>query len=448
MYKNKLQELCQKKAWSLPSYDTTRDGPPHNPVFTTKVTVNSIPFTSSTPLRTLKLSQNDAAMIAFNHFSEQNPIASPFLPNLASFPQPSFPAPLNAAVSQVGHAGSGSPVCSPDVGNTLPTNSVLQPSSEPPACQTAQINSTVATVTDVPNEEDLKFMVHLYKNQLHTYAQKRGLRLPEYAPEWEGPPHAKRFRCKVTIDGQTFQSPKFYPTVKEAEHAAAEIAFKSLSPNGVQEDELVVYKNLLQELVQKEGFRLPVYSTNRSGEAHKPTFISQVEVEGAVFTGQESKSKKQAEMAAAKVAYTTLKKRKAHDGQAPESLPNCSKENVITGLQHHSNGETSVSPGLVVQSPPNIDNEEKKSHSSGNMNGFSVVSSSTECKPIPSYFDRDNVDVGTSNMATAEDDSPPLRPKKVIVYAKKTNVDIENGGALMQISDDKWAAYSYSRQDD
>ncbi|XP_058722651.1 double-stranded RNA-binding protein 4-like isoform X3 [Vicia villosa] len=402
MYKNKLQELCQKKAWSLPSYDTTRDGPPHNPVFTTKVTVNSIPFTSSTPLRTLKLSQNDAAMIAFNHFSEQNPIASPFLPNLASFPQPSFPAPLNAAVSQVGHAGSGSPVRSPGVGDILPTNRVLQPSSELPACQTAQINSTVATVADVPDEQDLKFMVHLYKNQLHTYAQKRGLRLPEYAPQWEGPPHAKRFRCKVTIDGQTFQSPKFYPTVKEAEHAAAEIAFKSLSPNGVQEDELVVYKNLLQELVQKEGFRLPVYNTNKSGEAHKPTFISQVEVEGAVFTGQESKSKKQAEMAAAKVAYTTLKKRK----------------------------------------------EEKKSHSTGNMNGFSVVSSSTECKPIPSYFDRDNVDVGTSNMATAEDDSPPLRPKKVIVYAKKTNVDIENGGALMQISDDKWAAYSYSRQDD
>lgn len=92
--------------------------------------------------------------------------------------------------------------------------------------------------------------------------------------------------------------------------------------------------------------------------------------------------------------------------------------------------------------------EEKKSLSYGNINGLSVVSPSTECKPIPSLFDRDNVDVGTSNIATAEDDSPPLRPKKVIVYSKKTNVDIENGGALMQISDDKWAAYSYSHLDD
>ena len=50
---------------------------------------------------------------------------------------------------------AGSPVLSPDVGNRLPTNRVLQPSSEP-ACQTSQINSPVATVTDAPKEQDLK----------------------------------------------------------------------------------------------------------------------------------------------------------------------------------------------------------------------------------------------------------------------------------------------------
>lgn len=72
----------------------------------------------------------------------------------------------------------------------------------------------------------------------------------------------------------------------------------------------MLYKNLLQELAQKEGFRVPVYSTERSGEAHLPKFVSQVEVEGEVFTGQEAKTKKQAEMSAAKVAYTTLKERK------------------------------------------------------------------------------------------------------------------------------------------
>jgi len=64
-------------------------------------------------------------------------------------------------------------------------------------------------------------------------------------------------------------------------------------------------------LAQQEGFRLPIYSTDKKGEAHMPIFVSQVEIEGRVFTGQEAKSKKQAEMSAAKVAYMALKE---HEG--------------------------------------------------------------------------------------------------------------------------------------
>jgi dsRNA-specific ribonuclease len=93
MYKNKLQELCHKKSWNLPEYVTTRKGPPHDSRFSTTVTVNSIPFTNPTESRTVKLSQNEAAMLAFNHFShQQNPISPPVLPNLSSFPQPAISA--------------------------------------------------------------------------------------------------------------------------------------------------------------------------------------------------------------------------------------------------------------------------------------------------------------------------------------------------------------------
>ena len=76
---------------------------------------------------------------------------------------------------------------------------------------------------------------HLHKNQLQYYAQKRNLILPVYSCEREGPPHATRFKCSVTIDGQTYQGQEFLPTLKDAEHAAAEIALISLMPNGVQE---------------------------------------------------------------------------------------------------------------------------------------------------------------------------------------------------------------------
>lgn len=81
-------------------------------------------------------------------------------------------------------------------------------------------------------------MLHLYKNQLQSYVQKNNLSLPVYSSEWEGPPHAMRFKCKVTVDGQTYESDKFYSTLKDAEHAAAEAALISLSPGRVQEASL------------------------------------------------------------------------------------------------------------------------------------------------------------------------------------------------------------------
>lgn len=65
----------------------------------------------------------------------------------------------------------------------------------------------------------------------------------------------------------------------------------------------------MQELVQKEGIPLPIYSTNIKGESHVPVFVSTVEIEGQIFIGEEAKTKKNAEINAAKVAYNTLKER-------------------------------------------------------------------------------------------------------------------------------------------
>ena len=68
------------------------------------------------------------------------------------------------------------------------------------------------------------------------------------------------------------------------------------------------YKNLLQELVQKEGFSPPVYDTNRSGEGQEAIYVSTVEIR-VVFKGH-ARTKKEAEINAAKIAYTTLNGRK------------------------------------------------------------------------------------------------------------------------------------------
>ncbi|KAJ7971923.1 Double-stranded RNA-binding protein [Quillaja saponaria] len=148
---------------------------------------------------------------------------------------------------------------------------------------------------------------HSYKIQLQKYAQKRNFSLPVYSSECVGPPNASRFKCKVTIDGKGYYSPAFFPKLKDAEHAAARVALMSLSPDKDTKGDAGVYKNLLQEYAQKEGSCLPVYTTNKSGEAHLPIFVLNVEIEGETFTGQEARTKKQAEMSAAKVAYTSLK---------------------------------------------------------------------------------------------------------------------------------------------
>ncbi|KAF7831603.1 double-stranded RNA-binding protein 1-like [Senna tora] len=137
---------------------------------------------------------------------------------------------------------------------------------------------------DTPIPADSSVMMHdfdhLYKSRLQNYAQRRNLDLP------------------------------IFTNKTEAEQAAAKVALISLSLDSFQKGDSGVYRNLLQELAQKEGFCTPTYKTIKSGTVHMPTFFSIVEVEGKEFPGKAGKSKKQAEQNAAKVAYITLKDRK------------------------------------------------------------------------------------------------------------------------------------------
>lgn len=74
----------------------------------------------------------------------------------------------------------------------------------------------------------------------------------------------------------------------------------------VLQDELRGFKSLLQELAQGEGFDAPVYRTKNSGAPHSPAFSSVVNLEGEIFHGKPAKSKKLAELEAARAAYLAL----------------------------------------------------------------------------------------------------------------------------------------------
>ncbi|OMO99406.1 Double-stranded RNA-binding protein [Corchorus olitorius] len=155
----------------------------------------------------------------------------------------------------------------------------------------------------------------MFKNQLQELAQRSCFNLPSYACIREGPDHAPRFKASVNFNGEIFESPSYCPTLRQAEHAAAEVALNKLSSKGPSRsltarvlDETGIYKNLLQETAHRAGLNLPVYTTVRSGPGHVPIFTCTVELAGMNFTGEPAKTKKQAEKNAAIAAWSALKR--------------------------------------------------------------------------------------------------------------------------------------------
>ncbi|XP_008229014.1 PREDICTED: double-stranded RNA-binding protein 1-like isoform X2 [Prunus mume] len=662
MYKSKLQELCQQRKWRLPEYNATKLGLDHNPRFSASVTINGVAFDSVQLFRSSKEAQNDAARIAFVHFSDPQPRHTNRSPSPSSFPQTSLPTssalpsttgtnltdthdtkqtlqpeiqethetsyvpvqlcgiasggnsqangstlgiedgnrlralPSTAGTNLTGthdakqtlqpkiqetHETSYVPVQFSGIasggnsqanGSTLgiedgnrlralpstvgtnltgthDTKQTLQPkiqetheTSHVPvqfsgiaSGGNSQANgstlgiedgnrlralpSTVGTnltgthdtkqtlqpkiqetheTSHVPVQfsgiasggnsqangstlgiEDgnrLRDIQHLYKNQLQTYAQKRNLLLPVYSCEREGPPHANRFKCRVTVDEHTYEGQDFLPTMKEAEHAVAKVALMSLLPNGIQEDYIGLYKNVLQELIQKEGFSMPVYSTKNSGEVHVPIFVSTVEIEGETFTGSEARSKKQAEMSAAKVAYHTLRERKsskiplvrppAQKGlETPEILSSSFHSNLATDLQQgRPNAPMIVSPSAITGEQ--TENSEGYSHhpttvssrpgalttscgfsSSDILYGRAQESNSSSLSVSRNGSSSTLPSDASTNLAMDYTLEPPAKRSmynKVSVYPYKSDMKFPEGNTVLPTSDEKWVALSHS----
>lgn len=78
----------------------------------------------------------------------------------------------------------------------------------------------------------ISFMADMYKNQLQELAQRSCFNLPSYACIREGPDHAPRFKASVNFNGEIFESPSYCTTLRQAEHAAAEVALSVLSTRG------------------------------------------------------------------------------------------------------------------------------------------------------------------------------------------------------------------------
>lgn len=78
------------------------------------------------------------------------------------------------------------------------------------------------------NELILSETDRLCKHQLQNYARKNNLDQPVFTIITEGLPNVIRYKATVVIGGTSFDSPAFFNTIKEAEHAAAKVALKEL----------------------------------------------------------------------------------------------------------------------------------------------------------------------------------------------------------------------------
>ncbi|GLT56785.1 hypothetical protein SLA2020_298020 [Shorea laevis] len=191
----------------------------------------------------------------------------------------------------------------------------------------------------------------MYKNQLQELAQRSCFNLPSYTCIREGPDHAPRFKATVNFNGETFESPHYCSTLRQAEHSAAEVALNSLSNRGPSHslaarilDETGVYKNLLQEIAQRVGAPLPQYTTFRSGLGHLPVFTGVVELAGITFTGEPAKNKKQAEKNAAMASWNSLKqlaKEAASSSSEPDNSDELEQITIARALQNYKIKEMS-----------------------------------------------------------------------------------------------------------
>ncbi|GFZ13062.1 hypothetical protein Acr_23g0014470 [Actinidia rufa] len=177
MYKTKLQEECQRNKWALPEYSCIKDGEDHNPCFRASVSVNGLSFHSPAVSKSSKHALNEAAMVAFLHFTS----------------------------------------------DTKPIDKGLEVEE---THQSTPINS---------NGSDVKTGTqYRYKMQLQNFAQSKNVDSPLYTSKEKAHHMLFNSRQRLLLTVIPLRARGYFRTLKESEHAAAKVALMSLSLDSFQ----------------------------------------------------------------------------------------------------------------------------------------------------------------------------------------------------------------------
>ncbi|KAL4278785.1 hypothetical protein GQ457_03G034310 [Hibiscus cannabinus] len=195
---------------------------------------------------------------------------------------------------------------------------------------------------------------YVFKSQLQEYAQKAGLLTPVYETIKEGPSHEPSFSSTVTVNNVRYDSLPGFFNRKAAEHSAAEVALRELFKAGeinasiyqpVHETGLC--KNLLQEYAQKMNYAMPVYQCQKDEAAGRlPHYSCTVEIGGIPYIGAAAKTKKEAEIKAARIALLDIQ---STISESSNQAFNNSQLMVIPCRKRAT--ETASNPGETLEVP-------------------------------------------------------------------------------------------------
>ncbi|TYI73463.1 hypothetical protein E1A91_D07G130400v1 [Gossypium mustelinum] len=307
----------------------------------------------------------------------------------------------------------------------------------------------------------------MYKSKLQELCQQRRWALPRYTSMKDGPDHNPFFKASVFVNSKLFNSSVPCKSCKEAQSDAAKSAFLYFgsssyslaaaagNPNPVEEVDLGFYKNLLQELTQREEWSLPEYKTEKCGVPHRPIFFSSVEVGGDIFYGKGGKFKKEAEINAAKVAYTNLTERlqvSSSELCSPQHLTSehlkvMSTSVLVTSMENEENqtggkelaksttsneNSASCSRFVAVSPKQGIQGEPLKSLSSADLTtAVEIEEDAEEC-----------LSISHSNMEKDTGFTSYLLNNRFRVYRRFPDIAFSQGITVLPISEDKWVAVS------
>ncbi|XP_060192312.1 double-stranded RNA-binding protein 1-like isoform X1 [Lycium barbarum] len=156
---------------------------------------------------------------------------------------------------------------------------------------------------------------NMHKNRLQEFTQRSSLDRPVYHTHNLGTQHAPLFRSSVLVDGFWYTSPGAYSHLKAAEQEAAKVALISAKEKEKEKmkhdgcplvrEDTVFCKSIMNEYAVKMNLEKPTYQTVQS-VAMLPVFKSTAVFNGACYTGETGKNKKEAEQLAARAAVLSI----------------------------------------------------------------------------------------------------------------------------------------------